>query len=85
MSDTNKEEIQRLKSLCTELLSEYEALNILDKSNDTEESVLLKQSLLEDYNYKSDDSQLINSYKFKDEELDSEETEVKTLIYGRHL
>lgn len=73
MSDINTEEIQKLGTLRTELLSEYETLNIQDKSNDTEESVLLRQALLEDYNYKSNDSQLINSYKFKDEESDSEE------------
>lgn len=85
MSDINTEEIQKLESLRAELLSEYETLNIQDKSNDTEESVLLRQALLEDYNYKSNDSQLINSYKFKDEESDSEQTESKTLTYGRHL
>lgn len=83
MSYINKEENQNLESLHAELLSEYETLNIQDKLNDTEETVLLRQALLEDYNYKSSDSQLISSYEFKDEESDSDEAKVKLLTYGR--
>lgn len=79
----NAEENQDSESLHTELLSEYETLNIQDKLNDTKETVLLRQTLLEDYNYKSSDSQLINSYQFKDEESDSDEAKVKLLTYGR--
>lgn len=78
MSDINK-------SLRVELLSEYEILNSLDKVSNTEEAVLLRQVLIEDYNYTSDDSQLINVYKFKDEEFDSEGIAVKTLTEGRHV
>ena len=85
MPDINKEEIQKLESLRAELLLEYKASNVQDELNETEKEILLRQALLENYDCESYGSQLIRSYKFKDEESDSEETKVKTLTGGRHL
>lgn len=84
MSDINKDDIQELKALRAELLSEYD-----EKINDvssTEEAVLLRQELMEEYEYRSDDSsQLSNENSFSDEESEGSDAPVKTLTDGRSI
>ena len=82
MSDTNRNEIEELKALRTELLLEYD-----DKANDisnTEEAILLRQELLEEYSYAAENPSQISS-NYEDDESGDSEAPVKTLTEGRSL
>ena len=81
MSDYNREkEISELKALRAELLSQYEDIQEENKLS-VEESVLLRQTLLENYDDNSD------RYIDNDDSNDSHESDVlvKRLKQGRNM
>ena len=82
MSDTNRTEIDELKALRAELFSEYEEKS--DDVSNTEEAILLRQELLDEYSYAADNSSQIGS-DYEDDESESSEAPVKTLTEGRNL
>lgn len=81
MSSISKMEISEIETLRAELLSQYE--DILDENKlSVEESALLRQTLLE--NYDEDNS---NRYIDNDDSNDSNESDVlvKRLKQGRNM
>lgn len=82
MSDYNREkEISELKALRAELLSQYEDIQEENKLS-VEESVLLRQILLENYDEDNSDRYIDN-----DDSNDSHESDVlvKRLKQGRNM
>lgn len=82
MSDYNREkEISELKTLRAELLSQYEDIQEENKLS-VEESVLLRQTLLENYDEDNSDRYIDN-----DDSNDSHESDVlvKRLKQGRNM
>ncbi len=82
MSDYNREkEISELKALRAELLSQYEDIQEENKLS-VEESVLLRQTLLENYDEDNSDRYIDN-----DDGNDSNESDVlvKRLKQGRNM
>ena len=82
MSDYNREkEISELKALRAELLSQYEDIQQENKLS-VEESVLLRQTLLENYDEDNSDRYIDN-----DDGNDSNESDVlvKRLKQGRNM
>ena len=82
MSDYNREkEISELKALRAELLSQYEYIQEENKLS-VEESVLLRQTLLENYDEDNSDRYIDN-----DDGNDSNESDVlvKRLKQGRNM
>lgn len=82
MSDYNREkEISELKALRAELLSQYEDIQEENKLS-VEESVLLRQTLLENYDEDNSDRYIDN-----DDSNDSNESDVlvKRLKQGRNM
>lgn len=82
MSDYNREkEISELKTLRAELLSQYEDIQEENKLS-VEESVLLRQILLENYDEDNSDRYIDN-----DDSNDSHESDVlvKRLKQGRNM
>lgn len=84
MSDFNRDEIQELKNLRAELLSEYD--EGLNEVSNAEEALLLRQNILEEYNYAKESSpELSNSYNYEDDDSESSSAPVKTLTDERSL
>lgn len=81
MDNNRAAQIEELKALRAELLSEYE--NSLQEATSTEEAVLLRQSLLEEYDYSLNHAQTAGNYE--DDESDGEEPKVKSLTRERGL
>lgn len=71
------------ESLKEQLLSEYEALDNLDESNDSKISVLLEKNLIDDYSFLLDGLGSLENSAFKDSDLDDGEAKVKVLTHER--
>ena len=86
MADENREEeIRKLKALRAELLSQYEGIEEKTDLN-TEEAILLRQTLLEDYRENKNSSEMHYSDYVENDDSDNEsEAPVKKLTRGRSM